>query len=186
MNGRQAEIHTMLPGIIESVDLTKMTCTVQPAVQATVTNDAGGRENANLPIATDVPIVFLNGGGYTATFPVSPGDECLLIFAERCIDNWWQEGGVQSQFEHRMHDLSDAFALVGGFSQPKRISNISASTVQLRSNDGTLFVEIDKSKSIIRLITPNNTVTLDSPNGKITMTGSSAVTISAPRIDLNP
>ncbi len=38
----------------------------------------------------------------------APGDEGLLHFSERSIDNWWSRGGVQEQCEMRMLDLSDS------------------------------------------------------------------------------
>jgi hypothetical protein len=84
----------------------------------------------------DVPVIFPRGGGCTLTFPVKAGDECLLIFADRCIDFWWQNGGVQKPVDLRMHDLSDAFAIVGPQSQAHKISGISTSAAQLRTDDG--------------------------------------------------
>ena len=41
------------------------------------------------------------------------GDECLVIFSERCIDAWWALGGVQPLAELRAHDYSDGFAILG-------------------------------------------------------------------------
>ena len=69
-----------------------------------------------------MPVVFPGGGGFALTFPVAAGDECLVVFASRCIDAWWQSGGVGEPMEPRMHDLSDGFALIGVRSQPAHVS----------------------------------------------------------------
>ena len=38
-------------------------------------------------------MVFPGGGGFALTFPVAAGDECLVVFASRCIDDY--ETGVR-------------------------------------------------------------------------------------------
>lgn len=64
-----------------------------------------------------------------------------MIFADRCIDFWWQNGGVQEPVDDRVHDLSDAFCIVGPQSQAQKISGISTSAAQLRTDDGAAFVK---------------------------------------------
>ncbi|MDI3653270.1 Gp138 family membrane-puncturing spike protein, partial [Pseudomonas aeruginosa] len=135
-NGLQSKLWTALPGIIQSFDAVAMTCTVQPAVQGLVRDEAGNQSPADLPLLLDCPVQFPAGGGCTLTFPVKPGDECLVVFASRCIDSWWQSGGIQAQAELRMHDLSDGFALLGFRSQPRVIGAVSTNSAQLRSDDG--------------------------------------------------
>jgi len=143
VNGTMQDTWTALPGRIESVDLGAMTVHVQPTIQSLFTDADLKQSWVNLPVLPDVPIYCPRGGSYTLTFPVKSGDECLLVFSSRCIDNWWQQGGVQTQRELRMHDLSDGFALCGPFSQKTKIGSVSTKTVQLRSDDGKNFIEID-------------------------------------------
>ena len=73
------------------------------------------------------------GGGFTLTFPVNPGDECLLMFCERSIDLWQNQGGVQQPSARRFHSLSDAFAIMGLHSRPNSIKNYSQSAIELRT-----------------------------------------------------
>ena len=134
LDGRQAEIWTALPGIVQSFDPVAMTVTVQPAVAGRVTDETGKTSSVNMPLLPDVPVVFPGGGGFTLTFPVASGDECLVVFASRCIDAWWQSGGIGEPMEPRMHDLSDGFALVGVRSQARRLSPaVDSENVQIRS-----------------------------------------------------
>ncbi|WP_160285931.1 Gp138 family membrane-puncturing spike protein [Pseudomonas knackmussii] len=171
---------TALPGIIESFDASAMTCVVQPAIQGQVRDKAGSLSSVNLPLLLDCPVQFTAGGGCTLTFPVKAGDECLVVFASRCIDSWWQSGGIQPQAELRMHDRSDGFALLGFRSQPRVIGAVSTSAVQIRSDDGQAYIEINPQSHAIGASTPGP-ITLTAPtvtingdvtvNGKVTTTG---------------
>ena len=175
MDGRSAETWTSLPGIIKSVNFGAITCEVQPTIQSVVIVN-GERQNTSLPQLLDVPVVYPHGGGYSLTFPLGANnaeDEVLTIFSARCIDNWWQHGGVQPQFEQRMHDLSDGFAIPGPYSQKNKISNVSTTTAQFRSDDGDLFVELDLPNKKVRTVTPQTEIVQDDNAKKITMTAGS-------------
>jgi hypothetical protein len=167
LSGAQASIWTALPGAIVSFDPASVTVVVQPGVAGTITTQDGKTKNVNLPVITDVPVVFPRGGGCTLTFPVTAGDECLIIFASRSIDSWTQSGGVQRPTDGRRHDLSDAFVILGPQSQAKKISGISATKTQLRSDDGSTFVELDPTGHIVNVTAPGG-MTITTPTLHIT------------------
>ncbi len=171
-HARQTTIWTALPGIIQSFDPASMTCVVQPAIKAVVFQN-GEAQDVALPLLLDCPVQFPSGGGFSLTFPVSEGDECLVVFASRCIDAWFASGGVQAQAEMRMHDLSDGFALIGFRSLPRLLSNINASGVDLRSDDGSTKISV-VSGQIVKIVAPGgcdiNGLTIDS-NGNLTTSG---------------
>lgn len=135
-----SQLRVALPGIIQSFNPDAVTCVVQPALKGQLSDMQGKTHSVTLPLLVDVPVIFPRGGGMTLTFPVSAGDECLVVFGDRCIDFWWQNGGVQETIDPRQHDLSDAFVFVGPQSQAKKISGISLHGAQLRSDDGAAFV----------------------------------------------
>lgn len=166
-------LRVSLPGIIESFDPIACTCTVQPALKGQTADELGKVKSAPLPLLVDVPVVFPRGGGCTITFPVKAGDECLVVFSDRCIDFWWQSGGVQETVDPRQHDLSDAFAIVGPQSQANVISNISSTTLQMRTDDGAAYIELDPNSHAINLVAPGG-VNVTTPLAKF----SQAVTIS--------
>jgi len=161
-----------MPGIIQSFNAGAITATVQLAIKGIVHAPDGSAQFVNLPLLVDVPVHFPRGGGCTLTFPVTKGDECLVVFAARCIDGWWQSGGVQAPIDPRIHDLSDGFAFVGFFSQATKISGISTSTAQLRSNDGSTYVEVDPAGKIVNCVAPGG-MKLTTPT--LTVTGAIAV-----------
>lgn len=168
LDGRQAQIWTALPSIIESFDAGALTIVAQPAIKAQVRAPNGSTQWVALPLLLDCPVVFPRGGGCTLTFPIAAGDECLIIFASRCIDAWYSAGGIQVQSELRMHDLSDGFAIPGPFSQATKISNVSTTTAQLRSNDGSTYVELDPAGKIVNVVAPGG-MTVTTP--VLTITG---------------
>jgi len=151
LKGQSLITWVSLPVIIQSFDPVKCTCTAQPAIQALVRQKDGTQQYVNMPLLVDVPVCFPNAGDFVLTFPVAQGDEALIVFGDRCIDNWWNSSGIQPQVttqgvgELRFHDLSDGFAIIGPFSKPNAPSGISTSTVQLRTKDGATYLEIDSS-----------------------------------------
>ena len=70
-------------------------------------------EETSYPLLVDVPLVILSGGDSCLSFPVSSGDQCVLLFNDRCIDDWWYDGTVGLPMSSRAHSLSDGLALVG-------------------------------------------------------------------------
>lgn len=76
------------PGIIQSFDSTTQTVSVQLAIREKRYND-GEETWEDVPLLVDVPVVFPRAGGYLLTLPIAPGDECLVIFGDNCMDAWW-------------------------------------------------------------------------------------------------
>lgn len=173
MDGLQARLWTAMPGIIQSFSVEQMTCVVQPAIQGQVQAKDGSTSFKNLPQLLDCPCQFPGGGGVTVTFPVAAGDECLVIIASRCIDAWHAQGGIQVPIEFRMHDLSDGFVLLGFHSVPRVLTDISTTSAQLRSDDGSTLIDIDPTGQTLTLTAPGGvTINADvTVNGTVTATG---------------
>lgn len=166
----QSAMRVALPGIVESFDPVEQTVTVKPAVKERISIN-GTAEDAELPLLLDVPIVMPRAGGFSLTMPVTAGDECLVIFSDICIDFWWLSGGIQPQAERRRHDLSDAVAIIGCWSQPRRVPNYHTSGAQLKSETGRSSI----------LMLPDS---IDISSGEIRITADS-ITQHAADIDIN-
>lgn len=183
-DGRLSMLWTNFPGIVTDVDLSKNTCSVQPSIQGIVENEDGTSSYVNLPVLVDVPIMWPKAGGFVLTLPLEAGDEVLVHIASRCIDAWWQSGGIQKPMEARMHDLSDGFAFPGPSSQPNKVQNVSATSAQLRNSDGTTYVEIT-SDGKINLISPSE-IKVQAPTVKIegNLVATGQVTAGTPPVNL--
>lgn len=167
LDGRQARLWTSMPGIIQSFNAAKMTAEVQIALMGLQTKEDGSQTAIQISLCVDCPVQLPSGGGFTLAFWPEQGDECLLVFASRCIDAWWQSGGVQKQQEFRMHDLSDGFAVLGFKSMPNAIPAIKRHAVQLRSNDGSTYMEINADQQF-KVLAPGG---IDLNGTKITAAG---------------
>lgn len=177
------DLRCAAPGIVNSFDATRGTAQISLAIQGTVTDSEGNETQQPIRPLVDVPVVFLGGGNFVSTFPIQPGDEALVIFADRCIDAWFQSGGVQGEAELRAHDLSDGIAIVGPRSLARLIPNLSTATAQLRSLDGSTYFEV-ASNGEANVVAPAG-VTITGPVRIVgslsvsgTMTGSANMTIN--------
>jgi hypothetical protein len=153
-------LRVSVPGIIQDFDPITQTASVQVALREKIIDDNLEQQWVELPLLLDVPIVLPRAGGYVLTMPIAAGDECLVVFSDMCIDAWFSSSGVQNQIEKRRHDLSDAFALIGVWSQPNKLSNYSTTATQLRTADGTAYISLSGSE--IDLVAPTVKV-----NGRI-------------------
>lgn len=125
------DLRVAVPGIVQSFDSVAQTVVVQPALRERVIDQLGNVSMVNLPLLLDVPIVMPRSGGFALTMPIATGDECLVVFADMCIDAWWSLGGVQNQAEKRRHDLSDAVAIMGVWSQPNKIGSYNNTDLEM-------------------------------------------------------
>lgn len=158
-----ANLRVAVPGIIQSFDAIEQTVRVQPAIREMVTGSDYVPVPIELPALLDVPIVLPRAGDYILTLPVQAGDECLVIFADQCMDAWWQNGGVQNPMERRRHDLSDGFAILGTWSQPRRLAKFSTDTMQLLNHKTGTGITVHEEG-----ITVHGTITV---TGDATMQG---------------
>ena len=148
---RLKDLHTSMPGIIESFDPATQTASIQPTIKRVFITRDGITETltpSNLPLLINVPIQFPRGGGFSLTFPVTKGDECLIMFAERAIDTWHKFGGIREPNAKRFHSLSDATAIVGLSSLPNKVPSYSGTATQVKKDDGSAVISLNNDSSI--------------------------------------
>lgn len=142
VNTALANLWTALPCEVVEYNNEAVTVNVQPLIKIPVHLPDGEIETVELPMLLDVPVMFSCAGGFTITHPIKKGDECLVNFADRNIDLWWQSGGIQNPFDTRKHDLSDGFAFFRPQSQAKKISGISTTDLEIRNDANTCKIQI--------------------------------------------
>jgi hypothetical protein len=130
----QQNIHTCIPGKIESFDTDKCLAVVTPTGQ--FKTPAG--KLLEYPKVNDVPVVLIQSCGQdiTIAYPIKQGDECLLFFAEQQLDKF--RDGEDAKCDLRF-DLSNAICLVGLFRQ--------ASSVVKEACDNNAVIIDNKGKS---------------------------------------
>ena len=197
-------LRVAIPGKVVSFDAVKQTCVVQPLIQEIVllpppstsqVPDPGSTQNIPTAVTIkpvqDVPIIMMRVPGWSITLPIVEGTECLLIFADTCIDGWWQNGPdtPQPPFDRRRHDLSDAFALFGPWSQKRLLSDYSTTSLQIRSDDSTVVIDLADSGITITApkLTINTTGDLDmTVGGNASLNATGTVTITGSDVTITP
>ena len=104
------------------------------------------------PLLLDIPLVILCGGGARLTFPIAPGDECLILFNDRDLNNWWAGATSGPVASTRLHSFSDGMALVGF-----DFSDFEYDNTRAALSYGTTRVAVGEEKVLIE----NQTATLN-------------------------
>lgn len=143
-------VNTSLIGVIDKFYPDTQTCDVTP-IQPTKksVSNANTIEYIDVParLIPDVPVQFPSGGGFTLTFPIKRGDECILIFNQRPIKEWVasNNGGIQEDAGIKNYSERNAIAIVG-INAPRTVENalpsINADEPELRTNDGSVKLRI--------------------------------------------
>lgn len=122
-------------GTIESYDKTKNTASISINFKRQLpTGDV-----LAYPLLVDCPVFILSGGDCDISMPITKGDQCIILFNDRDIDNWHYSGKVDVPSSARAHSLSDGMALVG----VRNLTTASpTSDTTVRINAGTKKVAI--------------------------------------------
>ena len=105
------DVHVSMIGKINSYDPASNRASITPVGSLT----APDWQEIPYPTIHNVPLQFPcgNGGKSGCTFPVKPGDTCIIIFADHQIENFLS--GANSD-DMRNHSLNDAYAIPTLFS----------------------------------------------------------------------
>ena len=149
-----SNIHTVLPGQIESYDRAKHKAKVKPLIKKVLVNGV----ILQIPPIVSVPVVWPRTQNGSISFPLSSGDGVIILFSERALDNYLILGGDQQPQDPRKFDLTDAIAIPGLFP-------FNASSKEESETDFELHF--------------NNTKMVFKENGDIELTGGNTITVKA-------
>ena len=139
------------------------------------------------PLLGDVPVVIMGGGGTYISHPIKAGDQCLLLFCDYMIDNWWLTGEAKPSIVPRKHDISDAIAIVGLNATPNAIKEYSDYLRLHYSENSSIVIgeQIDVNNETINLngnTTNSGTMTVKKD---VTMEGNATVANDLTALSLN-
>lgn len=151
------QINCVQIGQIQDFDIATQSASVQLVLKR-VTNifPDGTRTMEERPLLLKVPVMVLFGGNSFLSMPIAPGDNCIVLFNDREIDQWFAKGGIQTPLTYRAHSVSDAIAIVGIRSLQDSISDYLADGVRLSySSASRIDLTEDQIKSIAALFKHN-------------------------------
>jgi hypothetical protein len=136
LDTRQRELHTAMPGRVESYDADTQTCDVLPQLKIQRPDGEGGYTTCDLPVLPHVPVCFQRTTNFFMSFPLQKGDFVLLVFSERAIGNWRQKGEASNPGDLRMHSLAGAVAIPGVYPTSGALENADGTNMVLGADDG--------------------------------------------------
>ena len=127
-------IRASMPACVVSYDAATNRASVKPIGTYTTPD----YQELEYPVIHNVPMQFPCGVGGTAgvTFPVKAGDGCIVIFADREIEQFLNGGFCDDM---RSHSMNDAYAIPGLYSHAVPTQRENANDVCL-FNEGSLVV----------------------------------------------
>lgn len=154
MDQRLADVHTALPGRIESYNADEQKADIKPLLKRPLVDENGDDIPSEiLPIIPNVPIRFPRGGGggsggFFISWPLVRGDFVELHFHERSIDQWKSSQGQDTDpVDLRMHDLSDAVACPGLYPFSKSLADAGFDGLAL-GQDGQNQIKLDRAGNV--------------------------------------
>lgn len=126
-----------LPAEVIKYDYKKQSVDVQPYLKQTFEDG----EVMDMAQIFSVPVVFPRGAKSFITFPIKKGDTVMLVFCDRSLDKWKSTGGRVDPQDKRMHHLSDAFAIPGGYSFKHAADVENEKDVIITNDKSSIFVK---------------------------------------------
>jgi hypothetical protein len=139
-------VHTAMPARVVSFDRDAQTLSVQPVLK----RKFRGVDPQPLPQIDDVPVVFPGSGDWWITVDIAVDSYVLLVFAERALESWLDQGGILDPQIARKFDLSDAIAIPGINPSPEALSpGVAADKITIRKRDNSVYVELDALTAVV-------------------------------------
>lgn len=140
------DVHTAIPGKITSFEPGSCTAAVKP-LGAFHTTD--GR-TLNYPSVIGVPVIFPQGNNQKAviSFPVKPGDGCLLIVCESDIQSWVSDG--KEADSDMKFDLTNSICIPGMFNKGcEAVQKAYDENAIVIQNEEDMIITIKKDEALL-------------------------------------
>lgn len=155
-------------GVIQSFYPSTQTADIEIAYKQVVSIENGVKVFQEYPLLMECPVIVLFGGVDFISLPVTAGDSCLVLFNDRDLDQWLNNGNGGHPTTSRLHDLSDAIAIVGIRPLTNSIARYLSNGIRLSHGNGNS--EIDLKENLIESVAQ-----LFLHNGDMTITGDTII-----------
>lgn len=146
LDNQLLDMHFSIPARVTRYDNTKQLVDAQPLIKTAYLDEEEAQVVERLPVVTNVPVMFMSGGGFRLTLPVAVGDTVWLFFSEASLDKWLSQGGEVDPVDYRRNALTDAVAFPGVRDFAHALASAPASTLSLGKDGGGPTIEITGSQ----------------------------------------
>jgi len=160
---RLFELFTAMPGKVVSYESSTALATIEPQIKRKYIDG----DSFTLPLITHVPVMHPRTSKAHMRLPVAVGDTGLIIWSQRSIDIWLEQGRAVDPEDSRKFNISDAAFYPGLFAKNSLMA-ISGSVTSMELKNDKAFIDIE-SNGTIKIKNPRTTVTIKQ-SGEITTT----------------
>lgn len=172
------DLHTFLPAKIIEIDYTTRKVSVQPLIKKKKRDgDSDAKGLQDMAILINVPLIVPASKLAIISIPAKVGDEVLVGFFERSVDNYlYGDGNTPvDPKDYRRHDYNDAVAIVG--------LNTFSNALEMHPEDLVIKMNATLANECTISFKPNGDVVVDTPTKFIVnATGNVEVNTSADAI----
>jgi len=141
--------HVSMTATILSYDTTTQLVDAQPTTRIYQSVE-GVEVPLALPAFTQCPVAFPTGGGYTFQFPLTPGDEVLVVCCSHDIDAWLTSGLRDTvPTSRRRGSLSDAVVIPGVRPKTRPRASTSLGGASMGLDDTTCELRVQTTEVVI-------------------------------------
>ena len=141
------DINCVAVATVQAFNATNQTVTATLNYVRVVRDNQGNETLVKYQPLIQCPVMILQGGQGGMTMPIAKDDPCIILFADRDIDNWIQYGTLNgAPNSMRLHDMNDAIAICG--INPLSRSIASYLTDGVKIFNGTSFITIRNKISL--------------------------------------
>jgi len=173
------DLHTCLPGEVISFDPEEQTADIQPMIKRKFNG-----EWVNISVLKAVPVRFQRSADFAITFPLQAGDQVMLVFCERSIDTWLEQGGIKAPDDFRRHDFTDAFALPMMYPKTNKVPAMDPDNLQIKTISGNVKFTVRPDGTVDLTTTGDIDISTDA-DVNINTTGNSYLKSALTTIDNN-
>lgn len=135
-------MHTFQPGQVISFDRSNATAVVQPCFKIKY---SGQDELVTPGQVQDVPVQFSGSADRWQTVDLKADSYVMLIFSQRAIATWFEQGGTVDPTQARKFSDKDAVAIPGLLPSPAMLStSIVEDSIEFRNDDRTAYIALAK------------------------------------------
>lgn len=111
-------------------------------------------QQQSYPTLVDCPVIVLGGGSTFLSFPIKEGDQCLILFNDRDLNNWFAGARSGPVATARLHAFADAIALVGF----NPVNNFDSGHALLSNGNAEVGVPADPGTGLVRIANSSTTL----------------------------
>lgn len=134
-----SQVHTCLPGKIETYDYEYQKASVKPLIKKKYLDG----KVESLPVIVNVPVLFPRTANFSFTYPLEKDDLVLILFSERSLELYLEQGGEQEPGDRRKFDLSDAIVIPGLYPFSEKSKSKNNDDVFIKYNEAELKISKD-------------------------------------------